>query len=115
MIRKIKEEMKEPQKTTKTLCIDDMVNLIATKSPMNKSEIKEIITLFREMMVQSIKEGNSIYIVNGWTFELVKTKAKQLKNPKTQKLINIPAGAKIKVKLSSKIKDAAKDAFSEQM
>ena len=102
--------MKDKQTKNTTLCIDDMVNIIATKCTMNKSEIKEVITLFRDSMIQSIKDGHSVYIVNGWTFELAKTKAKQLKNPKTQKIINIPAGAKIKVKLSSKIKDAAKDA-----
>jgi nucleoid DNA-binding protein len=102
--------MKDKQTKNTTLCIDDMVNIIATKCTMNKSEIKEVITLFRDSMIQCIKEGKSVYIVNGWTFELAKTKAKQLKNPKTQKIINIPAGAKIKVKLSSKIKDAAKDA-----
>ncbi len=103
--------MKDKSTKQTTLCIDDIVDLIATKCAMNKSEIKEVITLFRDSMVQSIREGHSVYIVNGWTFELAKTKAKQLKNPKTQKIINIPAGAKIKVKLSSKIKDAAKEAY----
>lgn len=105
--------MKQKDKLPQMLCLDDMVNIISSKCTMNKSEIKEVITLFRDSMIQSIKEGHSIYIVNGWTFELSHTKAKQLKNPKTQKVIDIPASGKVKVKLSSKIKDAAKEAYSQ--
>jgi nucleoid DNA-binding protein len=103
----------EKRKPQKMLCLDDIVNVIAGQCNMNKSEIKTVVTLFRDSIIESIREGNSVYIVNGWTFELIETKAKELKNPKTKKIIKIEPGAKVKVKLSNKIREAAKDAFKE--
>jgi nucleoid DNA-binding protein len=95
----------------KTVCLDDMVDIIAMdKQDINKPDIRAILDLFKNAIIDSIKAGNSVYIVNGWSFELVPTKAKELRNPKTGAIIKIPDGIKIRTRISQKLKAAAKEA-----
>lgn len=77
----------------------DVLRAIAEKLPVFRhSEIKVILEAEREFVMDSIKNGKRVVMKNYLTMYPIKTSQRTMKNPLTNKIVDVPAGVRIGVR-----------------
>jgi len=69
----------------------DLVNLVAARTELTKTEVSQVIDATIETIVDSVVDGNKVSILGFGSFEPRDRSARQGLNPKTGEKINIEA------------------------
>ena len=86
----------------------DLVNAIAKKANSTKVATENFLNSFVETIKETLKKGQDISLIGFGSFKVVKTTAKNGRNPRTGKTIKIPAGKKVKFTIGKTLKDSVK-------
>ena len=84
----------------------DIVETIAKKSKLPKSEVAEVLNTALDVITQNIKKG--VVLTGFGTFLISKRKARIGRNPKTGETIKIPAMSVPRFKAGRTLKDAVR-------
>ena len=74
-----------------------------------KKDISKAVDIIIETMSESLDQGNRIEIRGFGSFSVRKRKARQTKNPKTGKVMNIPSRKTLHFAMSKSLKEALID------
>ena len=86
----------------------ELVKTLASKTGLTQKDSEVFLKAFQETVIDTMADGDSIKLVGFLSFEVVDTKEKKARNPRTNEEIVIPAGKKIKIKQGSELKNAVK-------
>lgn len=84
----------------------DVIEAIAKKSKLPKSEVTEVFNTALDVITQNIKKG--VVLTGFGTFMISKRKARIGRNPKTGETIKIPAMSVPRFKAGRTLKDAVR-------
>ena len=84
----------------------DVIETIAKKSKLPKSEVAEVLNTALDVITQNIKKG--VVLTGFGTFLISKRKARIGRNPKTGETIKIPAMSVPRFKAGRTLKDAVR-------
>lgn len=80
--------MKRPK--NKTIYVEDFVEQFSKKMGMTKVDSIKAINSIEDIIVSSLKDGNSVQFTNFGTFYLKNCSARIGRNPKTGEKVDIP-------------------------
>ena len=82
-----------------------LIKQLKLKNPkINQSELETVVDVFVDSISQSLKQGQECEVRNFGSFRLSKLKARaNLRNPKTNQLIDRPERVKVRFKASKKL------------
>ena len=83
----------------------ELVNAIAEKSGLAKTDAKKALEATLEAITEAVKNDEKVALIGFGTFETAVRAARQGINPATKKTINIPEKKVVKFKASSNILD----------
>ena len=83
----------------------ELVNAIAEKSGLAKTDAKKALEATLEAITEAIKNDEKVALIGFGTFETAVRAARQGINPATKETINIPEKKVVKFKASSNILD----------
>jgi DNA-binding protein HU-beta len=85
-----------------------MINELAKELEITKIAALNIINIYNDVLVRLIKGSqNHKYRIDKFgTFEIKRKEARKAKNPKTQKIVDVPAKNSISFKPSKTLKDS---------
>lgn len=69
----------------------ELISIISEKSNLPKTQIKKILEMALKIIIQSLKNGNSVQLVGFGTFKVNKRAARIGRNPQTGQAIYISA------------------------
>ncbi len=84
----------------------ELVNAIAEKSELSKSDSEKALKAFVDTVTEALKGGDKIALVGFGTFSVGERAARVGKNPQTGAEIKIPAAKVPKFKAGKALKDA---------
>lgn len=84
----------------------DLVNAIAEKAGLSKSDSEKALKAFTDSITDALKAGEKVALVGFGTFSVGQRAARTGKNPQTGAQINIPAAKTPKFKAGKALKDA---------
>lgn len=84
----------------------ELVNAIAEKSELSKSDSEKALKAFVDTITEALQSGDKIALVGFGTFSVGDRAARVGKNPQTGAEINIPAAKVPKFKAGKALKDA---------
>lgn len=84
----------------------ELVNAIAEKSELSKSDSEKALKAFVDTVTEVLQQGDKIAMVGFGTFSVGDRAARVGKNPQTGAAINIPAAKVPKFKAGKALKDA---------
>lgn len=87
---------------------DDLINIVKDKSGSTKKEIKNIIDLFLDEVINSLVDGDKVVLSNFGTFEKSVTKSIDIYSPYDGKLLKDVPQIRIRFKSSSNLKNKLK-------
>ena len=79
---------------------------LAKENDLKKSFASELVDSLFEIVTKALVEGEKLTITGFGSLEVVTTKARVGRNPKTGEAVNIPAKKKVKWSASSTLKNA---------
>jgi len=84
----------------------DLVNAMAEKAGLNKTEAEEALKAFIETVTGALKSGDKVALVGFGTFSVGERAARTGQNPQTGQKIEIAAAKVPKFKAGKALKDA---------
>jgi len=72
-----------------------LADAVAEKLSADKSQTLAVIDCFMELMMEHLKEGNTLEFRNFGVFKVKKYEARKGRNPKTGESVEIPARSKV--------------------
>jgi DNA-binding protein HU-beta len=91
----------------KTLSKTELIEKIASATSLTKSSASSAVNLVFDTIKATLKKGNSVSIPNFGSFDVVKRKARNGRNPQTGETIKIKATKAPRFKAGKGLKDAA--------
>jgi len=91
----------------KTLSKTELIEMIASSASLTKSSASSAVNLVFDTIKSTLKKGNSVSIPNFGSFDVVKRKARNGRNPQTGEVIKIKASKAPRFKAGKGLKDAA--------
>lgn len=82
----------------------DLYNKVSENIGISKSTVGKVCDEMLEAVKISLKDGEKISLTGFGTFEVVETKARKGRNPRTEEPIYIPAGKKPRFRFSAPVK-----------
>ncbi|MDO4241639.1 MAG: HU family DNA-binding protein [Microbacteriaceae bacterium] len=86
----------------------ELVAKIAAETGQSQATVNSVIEGLFSAVIETVARGGKVTIPGYLGFETAATSARTGRNPQTGETINIPAGQRVKVKVGSKLKAAAK-------
>ena len=83
---------------------DDFVAVLMNDHDLTKKKAKEIVDSFMDCFYDSLLEGKEIRIPNVCVLRVKSTPPTQYRDPRSRKLVDKPAGYKLKTSVSDVIK-----------
>lgn len=84
----------------------DLVAEIAARTSLSKTEADAALSAFQEILIESLKKGETVKVTGLMSIERVKRAARTGRNPRTLEPIQIPAGFGVKISAGSTLKKA---------
>ena len=78
---------------------------ISEATGLSRKQAGEVVTVAVSLMTQALKEGRTVGLPNLGTFSISQTAERQGVRPGTTERITIPAGKKIRFKMSTGLKE----------
>jgi DNA-binding protein HU-beta len=91
----------------KTLSKTELIEMIASSTSLTKSSASSAVNLVFDTIKSTLKKGNAVSIPNFGSFDVVKRKARNGRNPQTGETIKIKASKAPRFKAGKGLKDAA--------
>lgn len=82
----------------------DLYDKVSANIGISKSTVGKVCDEMLEAVKISLKDGEKISLTGFGTFEVVETKARKGRNPRTEEPIDIPAGKKPRFCFSAPVK-----------
>ncbi|HSQ97748.1 MAG TPA: HU family DNA-binding protein [Rickettsiales bacterium] len=87
----------------------ELISKITSKTKKGtKASTEKMLDAFIKTVIETVKKGQDVSLIDFGSFKVVKTKARIGRNPKTGKEIKIPAGKKVKFTAGKGLKNAVK-------
>ncbi len=83
----------------------ELVDNIAKETELHKKDVAEMLDGILRVIPKTLKDGDKVSLVGFGTFSLAERKARNGRNPKTGKIITIPAHKTIKFRAGKGLKD----------
>ncbi|MBC8555562.1 MAG: HU family DNA-binding protein [Candidatus Brocadiales bacterium] len=90
----------------KALNKTELIEKIASSTSLTKSSASSAVNLVFDTITSTLKKGNSVSIPNFGSFDVVKRKARNGRNPQTGETIKIKATKAPRFKAGKGLKDA---------
>ena len=87
----------------------DLIKKVAERTGKTQKVIEEILVAYENCVYDGLQEDGVVKVMDGVTFSIKPTKARQGRNPHTGDTIAIPAGKKISAKFGKTAKDFLKE------
>lgn len=87
----------------------EFVNAFAEKTGTKKTDAEKALRGFTELVAETLKKGEKISLVGFGTFEVTEREAREGRNPKTGKTMQIQASRVPKFKAGRALKDAVNE------
>lgn len=85
---------------------NEVMTALATKLSISKTQAKDVLDAFTEVIVEALAEGNNVNIIGLLKVEVVERAAREGRNPSTGEKIKIAAKKAVKVTPGYKLKQA---------
>jgi DNA-binding protein HU-beta len=76
----------------------ELIDLMAAEAKLTKADAKKALDAFMNVTGKALKKGDKITLVGYGTFSVAKRNAREGRDPRTQKVIKIPAKKVVKFK-----------------
>lgn len=86
----------------------DLYEKVSENIGISKSTVGKVCDEMIEALKSALKDGEKISLTGFGTFEVVETKARKGRNPRTEEPIDIPAGKKPRFRFSNPAKEMVK-------
>lgn len=86
----------------------DLYEKVSENIGISKSTVGKVCDEMIEALKSALKDGEKISLTGFGTFEIVETKARKGRNPRTEEPIDIPAGKKPRFRFSNPVKEMVK-------
>ena len=83
----------------------DLVKKISTKTGFSQKDISTVMDAFDEVLVEELRKGEKIKVVQGVSFESYVKPASVARNPKTGEEVAVPEKMTCKVKVTPTFKN----------
>ncbi|MCR4839028.1 MAG: HU family DNA-binding protein [Eubacterium sp.] len=87
----------------------EFVTALAEKTGMKKTEAEKALRGFTEIVAETLKKGDKVALVGFGTFEVMEREAREGRNPKTGKTMQIEATKVPKFKAGRALKEAVNE------
>lgn len=87
----------------------EFVAALAEKTGMKKTEAEKALRGFTEIVAETLKKGDKVALVGFGTFEVMEREAREGRNPKTGKTMQIEATKVPKFKAGRALKEAVNE------
>ena len=84
----------------------ELIDAMAAESGLNKADSKKALDAFMNVTGEALKKGEKIILIGYGTFSVNERTARQGRNPKTGKTIDIPAKKVVKFKAGAGLADS---------
>ena len=81
----------------------ELINSMAEKAGLTKGQAKNALDAFMGTASETLKKGDKISLVGFGTLSVMERKARKGHNPRTKKVIDIPAKKVVKFKAGSEL------------
>lgn len=88
-----------------TITKKELIDQIAAHSQLKRGDVKQIVQMFLEGIVQELGKGNRIEFRDFGVFEIKVRKPRQAQNPKTLEPVAVPARRTVKFKVGRLMKE----------
>lgn len=92
--------------TSKTITKRDVVERIAEKTGLKKTDVKVVLQEFLDEIICDLGDGNRLEFRDFGVFEVRERKARTAQNPKTLEPVIVPAKFAVKFKPGRRMKEA---------
>lgn len=82
----------------------ELISAIAERSGESKAASQKMLDAFMEVTSEELKKGGKVSLIGFGTFDVVERKAREGRNPQTNKKITIPAKRIVKFKNGAALK-----------
>ncbi len=69
----------------------ELIDALAGKTGFTKKDADKFLTAFQDVVVEALKNGESVNLVGFGVFKVVERPAREARNPRTGERISIPA------------------------
>ncbi|WP_261664479.1 HU family DNA-binding protein [Deinococcus sp. Marseille-Q6407] len=83
----------------------ELASRISEQTGLSRKQAGEVVTSAVSLMVDALKEGRTVGLLGLGTFSISPTAQRQGVRPGTTERITIPAGKKVRFKISTGLKD----------
>lgn len=80
----------------------NLIDAVAAKAQVSKAEVAKVIDAALNAAVEAVKKGESVQLVGYLSLTSVQKPARQMRNPRTGEIVNIPAKKAVKAKAGAK-------------
>ncbi|GGI12708.1 DNA-binding protein HB1 [Galliscardovia ingluviei] len=87
----------------------ELVSKIAQKSNLTKSQAEAAVDAFKDVLIESLKEGEGIKLTGVLSATRVKRSARTGRNPRTGETIDIPSRYGVKLTAGTELKRAVSE------
>ena len=87
----------------------EFVTALAEKTGMKKTDAEKALRGFTEIVAETLKKGDKVALVGFGTFEVMEREAREGRNPKTGKTMQIDATKVPKFKAGRALKEAVNE------
>lgn len=97
--------MSDPKTITKKILVDR----IADECGLKRADVKQVIQVFLDAIVDELAEGNRLEFRDFGVFEVKTRAARTAQNPRTLERVEVPAKQTVKFKLGRKLRERVED------
>ena len=91
---------------SETVSTADLIEAIAAKTDLPKSQVKAVLQIETELIVKAVKKGSRVTVSGRGIYSLRKRAARKGRNPKTGEAIKVKASKSVAFKAAKAAKDA---------
>jgi DNA-binding protein HU-beta len=81
----------------------ELIKSIAEKTGKSQTEVKAFLEAFTETLTESLTKGGKVALIGFGTFDILETKARTGRNPRTGEPLKIKAKKKIRFKAGAEL------------
>ena len=83
----------------------ELIAAVAEKAELSKKDAEKAVKAFTDVVSEELVNGGKIQLVGFGTFEVSERAAREVRNPKSGEVMNIPASKTPKFKAGKALKD----------
>jgi integration host factor subunit beta len=93
-----------PSEVTRTVTKKDLIERIADKTDQRRNEVKEVVQMFLDEIVDELAQGNRLEFRDFGVFETTVRRARRAQNPRKREAVWVPQRTTVRFKLGRLMK-----------